>query len=72
MAKIKKITFEEYLSLDDGTNKRYELVDGKLVEMPPASFKQSDIIDFIADCFKAIASPTFPELKLTATEIWSA
>lgn len=50
-----KITFEEYCSYDDGTNKRYELVEGKLVKMPPASFLHSDIIDFIADCFKAIA-----------------
>ncbi len=50
-----KISFEEYLNYDDGTNKRYELVDGILIEMPPASFLHSDIIDFIADCFKAIA-----------------
>jgi hypothetical protein len=50
-----KISFEEYLNYDDGTNKLYELVDGKLVEMPPESFLHSDIIDFIADCFKAIA-----------------
>jgi Uma2 family endonuclease len=50
-----EISFEEYLSYKDGTNQRYELVDGKLIEMPPASFLHSDIIDFIADCFKAIA-----------------
>ncbi|MBE9047354.1 Uma2 family endonuclease [Pleurocapsales cyanobacterium LEGE 10410] len=49
------LTFEEYLNYDDGTNRRYELVAGKLIEMPPASFLHSDIIDFIADCFKAIA-----------------
>ncbi|NJL51823.1 MAG: hypothetical protein HC930_05605 [Hydrococcus sp. SU_1_0] len=33
-----KITFEEYLDYDDGTNNRYELVNGELVEMTPASF----------------------------------
>ena len=49
------LTFEEYLNYDDGTDRRYELVAGKLIEMPPASFLHSDIVDFIADCFKAIA-----------------
>jgi len=29
-----KISFEEYLSYDDGTNKHCELVDGQLIEMP--------------------------------------
>lgn len=46
-----KISFAEYLSYDDGTNKRYELVDGQLIEMSPASFLHSDIIDFITDDF---------------------
>jgi Uma2 family endonuclease len=32
---IKKLTLEEYLAHDDGTDRRYELVDGVLVEMPP-------------------------------------
>ena len=32
---IKLLTFEEYLAYDDGTDTRYELVDGELVEMPP-------------------------------------
>ncbi|MDF5726568.1 MAG: Uma2 family endonuclease [Rhizonema sp. PD38] len=32
---IKKLTLEEYLAYDDGTDTRYELVDGNLVEMPP-------------------------------------
>ncbi|NJL48995.1 MAG: Uma2 family endonuclease [Leptolyngbyaceae cyanobacterium SM2_5_2] len=31
------LTFEEYLAYDDGTDTRYELVDGVLVEMPPES-----------------------------------
>ncbi|WP_267923012.1 Uma2 family endonuclease [Nostoc mirabile] len=30
-------TFKEYLTYDDGTDKRYELEDGILLEMPPAS-----------------------------------
>ncbi|ASC73598.1 hypothetical protein XM38_045690 [Halomicronema hongdechloris C2206] len=31
------LTFEEYLAYDDGTDTRYELVDGELVAMPPES-----------------------------------
>ena len=30
-------TFEEYLNYDDGTDTRYELEDGRLLAMPPAS-----------------------------------
>ena len=31
--KTKLLTLEEYLVYDDGTDTRYELVDGELVEM---------------------------------------
>ena len=30
-----KLSFEEYLVYDDGTDVRYELVDGELVPMTP-------------------------------------
>jgi Uma2 family endonuclease len=33
----KLLTMEEYLAYDDGTDTRYELVDGELVEMPTES-----------------------------------
>lgn len=36
-AQTKKFTFEEYLAYDDGTDMRYELVDGELIAMPPES-----------------------------------
>lgn len=39
----KLLTFEEYLAYDDGSDIRYELVDGKLVEMPPESQENNDI-----------------------------
>lgn len=29
-----RLTFEEYLMYDDHTDKRYELVQGELVELP--------------------------------------
>ncbi len=32
-----KLTFEQYLEYDDGTDNRYELFDGELVEVPPES-----------------------------------
>jgi len=31
----KKLTLEQYLAYEDGADRRYELVDGELVEMPP-------------------------------------
>ncbi|HLO87818.1 MAG TPA: Uma2 family endonuclease [Nostocaceae cyanobacterium] len=46
----KLITFEEYLKYDD--DKRYELVDGELVEMALGRGKHADIIDFLNDNFK--------------------
>ncbi|GAB4202234.1 MAG: Uma2 family endonuclease [Coleofasciculaceae cyanobacterium] len=36
-------TFEEYLVYNDGTDTRYELVDGELVEMPPESDENNDV-----------------------------
>ncbi|MBD1845473.1 Uma2 family endonuclease [Cyanobacteria bacterium FACHB-63] len=42
-AQTKKLTFEEYLSYNDGTDTRYELVDGELIEMPPESQQNNDI-----------------------------
>ncbi len=67
--KNKKITFEEYLKYDDGTNNRYELVDGELVLMPPASFLHSDIIDFIADLFKAYAKENKLDIKVKTGDV---
>jgi Uma2 family endonuclease len=37
------MTIEEYLNYDDGTDTRYELVDGVLVEMPVESWNSSTI-----------------------------
>jgi Uma2 family endonuclease len=65
----KKISFEEYRHYDDGTNKLYELIDGQLIEMPPASFLHSDIIDFIADCFKALAREYKLDIKVKTGDV---
>ncbi|MDY6941157.1 MAG: Uma2 family endonuclease [Cyanobacteriota bacterium] len=36
-------TFEEYLAYDDGTDNRYELVNGELVPLPPESRENIEI-----------------------------
>ncbi|WP_427162401.1 Uma2 family endonuclease [Aliinostoc sp. HNIBRCY26] len=40
-------TLEEYLNFDDGTDHRYELEDGVLVEMPPGTGKHEAIITLL-------------------------
>jgi Uma2 family endonuclease len=40
---VKYFSFEDYYGYDDGTENRYELVDGELVLMPPESIFNSDI-----------------------------
>lgn len=47
-----KLTLEEYLSYDDGTDIRHEFVDGKLVEMPPAIRLHRKIAKFLEKCFE--------------------
>ncbi|GAP98666.1 Uma2 family endonuclease [Leptolyngbya sp. NIES-2104] len=42
-SQTKRLTFEEYLTYDDGTDTRHELVDGELIEMPPESQQNNDI-----------------------------
>ena len=42
-ATAKLLTMEEYLAYDDGTDTRYELVDGVLVKMPPESQENCDL-----------------------------
>ena len=42
-----KVTFEDYLTYDDGTDTRYELVDGELVPMSLGTGKHGAIIRFL-------------------------
>lgn len=48
-----KLTFEEYLTYDDGTDNRYELEDGELILMNPPTFRHAFIISFLSDAFAA-------------------
>jgi Uma2 family endonuclease len=45
------MTLEEYLNYDDGTDTRYELVDGKLIAMPPESRLNVKIAVFLLGQF---------------------
>ncbi|OKH30124.1 hypothetical protein NIES2119_31470 [[Phormidium ambiguum] IAM M-71] len=47
----KTLTFEEYLTYDDGTDNRYELVDGELVMVPLPTADHSDVIDLLSKTF---------------------
>lgn len=47
-----KFTFEEYLAYSDGTDTRYELVDGQLVPMSLGTGKHGSIIEFLYDQFR--------------------
>lgn len=51
----RKFTFEEYLAYDDGTNTRYELVDGDLVPMGIGTGLHGAIAEFLTEQFKATA-----------------
>ncbi len=43
----KTYTFEEYLEYHDNTDLKYELVNGELIPMPPASGLHADIMVFL-------------------------
>ena len=47
-----KLTFEEYLTYSDGTDTRYELVNGELVPMSLGTGKHGSIIEFLYDQFR--------------------
>jgi Uma2 family endonuclease len=49
----KNLTIEEYLTYDDGTDNRYELVDGKLVMVPLPTADHCDEIDLLLEVFRA-------------------
>lgn len=46
-----RLTIEEYLAYDNGTDTRYELVDGELVEMPPETDRHNLIALYLLSEF---------------------
>ncbi|UBF27014.1 Uma2 family endonuclease [Kovacikia minuta CCNUW1] len=55
----KLMTLEEYLNYDDGTDTRYELVDGKLTAMPPESDLNHQIASFLFAYFLQTGIPYY-------------
>ena len=48
-----KLTFEEYLAYDDGTDTRYELVHGELIPMSMGTGLHGEIMHFLEQAFEA-------------------
>ena len=60
-----KLTFEEYLNYDDGTDNRYELQDGELILMNPPTGRHALIIRFLTNAFEGeISRLNLPWLTL--------
>jgi Uma2 family endonuclease len=53
----RRLTLEEYLTYDDGTDRRYELVDGVLVEMGAESSLNTSIAVFLIGFFLQFGIP---------------
>ncbi|WP_322744093.1 Uma2 family endonuclease [Planktothrix mougeotii] len=49
----KKYSFEDYLNYKDDTDLKYELFNGELIPMPPASGLHAEILRLIYDILKA-------------------
>jgi Uma2 family endonuclease len=54
----KKITFEEFLNYDDGTNNWYELENGELIQMPYESEINRRIASFLFIYFAQLGIPS--------------
>jgi Uma2 family endonuclease len=64
-ATTKRFTLAEYLAYDDGTDKRYELVNGELVEMPPEWDFNSQIASYLFAEFLKVVSSRLIRCKMT-------
>lgn len=60
-AKPRFSSFEEYLSYDDGTDNRYELIDGELFELPPESGPNDAIANYL---FLVLVQSGIPFLRV--------
>lgn len=53
------MTLEEYLNFDDGTDTRYELVDGRLIATPTESNLNDRIASFLYACLLQLGIPYY-------------
>ncbi|BBC24116.1 Uma2 family endonuclease [Pseudanabaena sp. ABRG5-3] len=69
----KKITFEEYLTYDDGTDKRYDFNDGELIEVTPATVLHNDVMMCLAFFLQsAVQQYQLPYcVRVNSTEIFN-
>jgi Uma2 family endonuclease len=61
----KKMTFEEFLSYNDGTDTLYELENGELIPMPSESDINQRIAMFLVTCFLQLGIPSY-QLRMKA------
>lgn len=66
-ARLRFTTLEDYLNYDDGSDRRYELVNGELVELPQESRQNRKIASFLFGVFLRLGLPT--ELLVIGTQI---
>jgi Uma2 family endonuclease len=59
VAAAKKITFEEFLNYDDGTDNLYELENGELISMPLESELNRRIVMFLVAHFLQLGIPFY-------------
>jgi Uma2 family endonuclease len=70
---IRKLTFDEYLTYNDGTDKRYEFNDGELVEVPPPIGLHERIVTFLLVFLSVTAKQkSYPYcVRSNGVEIWT-
>ncbi len=61
-----KLTFEEYLTYEDDTDNRYELIDGELLTLPPESEPNTAIVSYL---LFTLASKRLVPLRLIRTHM---
>lgn len=64
-----KFTFEEYLAYEDGTDNRYELVNGELVLMSVAKIIHTLIIEFLIGQIKLALSKEQAQYRVSPSGI---
>ncbi len=69
----RKLTFDEYLTYDDGTDKRYEFNDGELVEVPPPIGLHERIVTFLLVFLSVtVKQKSYPYcVRSNGVEIWT-
>ncbi|NJR51714.1 MAG: Uma2 family endonuclease [Leptolyngbyaceae cyanobacterium CSU_1_3] len=73
-AKLRFKTIEEYLDYDDGTDTRYELVNGELVALPPEHPINSTIATVLVIALAALGIPPYcfaigHQIEVDSTEV---